>query len=91
MVILYTAIRLLMAQAAQTTGADPRDLSFLETLHHLIEAAPLLTLHDEARSSYFCILWRFSCRGSGSLPASSKSLSHDFRENARPMSWSFAI
>ena len=49
MVIIYTAIRLLMAQAAQTTGADPRDLSFLETLHHCIEAAPLLTLHDEAR------------------------------------------
>ena len=49
MVILYTAIRLLMAQAADTASCDPRDLSFLETLQHLVEAAPLLGLHDEAR------------------------------------------
>ena len=49
MVILYTAIRLLMAQAAETTSCDPRLLSFLDTLHHLIEATPLVGLHDEAR------------------------------------------
>ena len=49
MVILYTAIRLLMVQAAQLTSCDPRDLSFLDTCHHLMEATPLLALHDEAR------------------------------------------
>jgi hypothetical protein len=49
MVILYTAIRLLMVQAANTVSCDPRELSFLETLQHLVEAAPLVGLHDEAR------------------------------------------
>lgn len=49
MVLVYTAIRLLMAQAADTASCDPRDLSFLETLHHLVEATPLVGLHDEAR------------------------------------------
>lgn len=52
MVIMYTAIRLLMVQAAQTTDVDPRDLSFLDTLQHIVNAAPSLTLHaihDEAR------------------------------------------
>ncbi len=49
MVIMYTTIRLMMVQAAQTSGAAPCDLSFLETLHLVIEAAPLVTLHDEAR------------------------------------------
>lgn len=45
MVIMYTVIRLLMVQAAQTADVDPRDLSFLETLQDMVEAAPILTLH----------------------------------------------
>ncbi len=52
MVIMYTAVRLLMVKAAHTANEDPRDLSFLDTLHHLVEAAPSLTIHaleDEAR------------------------------------------
>jgi hypothetical protein len=49
MVIMYTAIRLLMVQAAESASCDPRELSFLEALHHLVEAAPLVGLHDEAR------------------------------------------
>ncbi len=49
MVIMYTTIRLVMAQAAQTAGLDPRDLSFLDSLQHMLEAAPFLSLHDEAR------------------------------------------
>ncbi len=49
MVIMYTAIRLLMVQAAEIASCDPRELSFLETIHHLVEAAPLVGLHDEAR------------------------------------------
>jgi hypothetical protein len=49
MVIMYTTIRLMMVQAAQTSGAAPRDLSFLDTLHLVLEAAPFVTLHDEAR------------------------------------------
>ena len=49
MVIMYTTIRLMMVQAAQTSGTAPRDLSFLDTLHLVLEAAPFVTLHDEAR------------------------------------------
>ena len=49
MVIMYTTIRLIMVQAALTSGGTPRDLSFLETLHLVLEAAPFMTLHDEAR------------------------------------------
>ena len=49
MVIMYTTIRLMMVQAAQTTGGSPCDLSFLDTLHLVLEAAPFVTLHDEAR------------------------------------------
>jgi len=49
MVIMYTTIRLMMVQAAQISNVAPRDLSFLETLHLALEAAPFMTLHDEAR------------------------------------------
>ena len=49
MVIMYTTIRLIMAQAAQTEDLDPGTLSFLDTLHHLVEAAPICLLHDDAR------------------------------------------
>ena len=49
MVIMYTTIRLIMAQAAKKTGVEPRDLSFLDSLQHLLDAAPFMGLHDEAR------------------------------------------
>jgi hypothetical protein len=49
MVMMYTTIRLMMVQAAQTADVSPGDLSFLDTLHLVLEAAPFMTLHDEAR------------------------------------------
>jgi hypothetical protein len=41
--ITYNAVRTLMRQAAAAHDLDPTSLSFLEALHHIVEAAPILT------------------------------------------------
>jgi hypothetical protein len=41
--ITYNAVRTLMSQAAAAHDQDPTTLSFLDVLHHIVEAAPLLT------------------------------------------------
>lgn len=41
--ITYNAVRTLMSQAAAAQDQDPTTLSFLDALHHILEAAPILT------------------------------------------------
>jgi hypothetical protein len=41
--ITYNAVRTLMSQAAAAQDQDPTTLSFLTALHHILEAAPVLT------------------------------------------------
>jgi hypothetical protein len=41
--ITYNLIRALISQAAQQHGQDPRTLSFLDALQHILDAAPILT------------------------------------------------
>jgi hypothetical protein len=43
MLIMYNLVRLLIVQAAATHDKDPRFISFLDTLQHIIDAAPLMT------------------------------------------------
>jgi len=44
MLIMYNLVRLLIIQAAAAHGKDPRFISFLDALQHIIEAAPLMTV-----------------------------------------------
>ena len=41
--ITYNAVRTLISQAAQQHNQDPHAISFLDTLHHILDAAPVLT------------------------------------------------
>ena len=41
--ISYNAVRMIMSQAAEQHAQDPLQISFLETLEHLLDAAPILT------------------------------------------------
>lgn len=43
MLIMYNLVRLLIVQATATNGKDPRFISFLDVLQHIIDAAPLMT------------------------------------------------
>lgn len=43
LVVSYNAIRTLICQAAALHAQAPRTISFLETLQHLLDAAPILT------------------------------------------------
>ena len=43
LVISYNAIRSLICQAVAPQAQDPRTISFLETLQHILDAAPILT------------------------------------------------
>lgn len=56
----YNLIRSLISQAAQQHGQDPRSLSFLDALHHILEATPILTAlpseQREHRRSYLLTL-----------------------------------
>ena len=47
--ITYNLVRLTMCHAATEHNKEPRFISFLDTLHHLLEALPLLTFtqHDD--------------------------------------------
>lgn len=41
--ITYNLIRALISQAAHSHGQDPRTISFLDALQHILDAAPILT------------------------------------------------
>jgi hypothetical protein len=41
--ISYNAVRTIISQAAEQHDQDPRTISFLETLQHILDAAPILT------------------------------------------------
>jgi len=43
MLIMYNMVRLLIRQAAEEYSKDPCSISFLDALHHIIDAAPLMT------------------------------------------------
>jgi hypothetical protein len=60
MLIMYNLVRLLIVQAAVAHDKDPRFISFLDALQHIIEAAPLMTVADaqqrQAQFSYLLTL-----------------------------------
>ena len=50
--ISYNAVRMIICQAAEQHAQDPRILSYLETLNHILDAAPILaTMCSEQRES----------------------------------------
>jgi hypothetical protein len=51
MLIMYNLVRLLIGQAAAAHDKDPRFISFLDALQHIIDAAPLMTLSRAERRS----------------------------------------
>lgn len=54
---MYNLVRLLIVQAAVAHDKDPRFISFLDALQHIIDAAPLMTVADgEQRSEQFVYL-----------------------------------
>lgn len=48
--IMYNLVRLLIFQAAVEHGKDPRFISFLDALQHIIDAAPIMTVDEAGRS-----------------------------------------
>ena len=46
MLIMYNLVRLLIVQATATNGKDPRSISFLDVLQHIIDAVPIMTASD---------------------------------------------
>ncbi len=54
MLIMYNSVRLLIVQAATAHNKDPRFISFLDALQHIIDAAPLMTVANaEQRQQQF--------------------------------------
>jgi hypothetical protein len=54
LVIMYNLVRLLIRQAATEQGKDPRRISFLDALQHILDATPIMTAADaETRSARF--------------------------------------
>jgi len=54
LLITYNLVRLLIRRAAEEYGKDPRAISFLDSLQHIINAAPLMTVDEpERRESKF--------------------------------------
>ena len=53
MLVMYNLIRLLIRQAAEEHGKDPCSISFLDSLQHLIDAAPIMTAGEPAQESPF--------------------------------------
>jgi len=57
LVIMYNAVRLLIDQAAVKQGKDPRFISFLDALQHILDAAPIMTADaGEQTEDTFCYL-----------------------------------
>lgn len=48
LVIMYNLIRALISQAAAQHNQDPRTISFLDALQHILDAAPILTVMPPA-------------------------------------------
>lgn len=53
LLIMYNMVRLLIRQAAEEHGKDPRLISFLDALQHIIDAAPLLTADESDQENKF--------------------------------------
>ena len=49
MLIMYNLVRMLIFQAATEHGKDPRLISFLDALQHIIDAAPIMTADTSSR------------------------------------------
>lgn len=50
--ITYNAVRTIIAHAARHHAQDPRKISFLDALHHILDAAPILaTFHPDQREA----------------------------------------
>lgn len=57
LLITYNVIRLLIRRAAKEHGKDPCSISFLDSLQHIINAAPLITADEpERRQDQFSYL-----------------------------------
>jgi hypothetical protein len=57
LLIMYNAVRLLIYQAAMKQDKDPRFISFLDALQHIIDAAPIITAAaSEHAEDRFCYL-----------------------------------
>ena len=60
MLMMYNLVRLLIVRAAAAHDKDPRFISFLDALQHIIEAAPLMTVargqHRQAQFDYLLTL-----------------------------------
>ncbi len=54
MVIVYNLVRDIIHQGAMQHNHDPRDISFLESLHCIIEAIPFLCFADRALAADTC-------------------------------------
>lgn len=52
--IMYNLIRALIRQAAEAHAQDPCAISFLDTLQHIIDAAPLLTACPPEQRAHKC-------------------------------------
>lgn len=50
MLIMYNLVRLLIRQAADQHGKDPRFISFLDALQHIIDAVPIMTADAVSRT-----------------------------------------
>jgi hypothetical protein len=50
LLIMYNMVRLLIRRAADEHGKDPRSISFLDALQHIIDAAPLMTADQSDQS-----------------------------------------
>ena len=57
LLIMYNTVRLLIYQAAVEQDKDPRFISFLDALQHIIDAAPMMTADASERTvDRFCYL-----------------------------------
>jgi len=58
--LTYNVVRTLIGQASSAQGQDPSAISFVETLQHILDAAPLLTAagpaHREQKRLYLLTL-----------------------------------
>ncbi len=62
LVIMYNLVRRLMHQAATAHDQDPRQLSFLDALHQLIEATPVLPARPSAARQTYLLAVLADCK-----------------------------
>ncbi|MCP4536836.1 MAG: hypothetical protein GY832_06790 [Chloroflexi bacterium] len=56
MLIMSNMVRMLIRQAAEEYGKAPCSISFLDALHHIIDAAPLMTADTSNQMDKFSYL-----------------------------------